>query len=206
MPTPIFLPKVSFKQKMHLARETAILQETCALLSGKAFDDMTMDAVAHAVGVAKACLYKHFDSKEELCCAAIVKVMRQMQDLLQGLPSDTQPQDKLKAVLHWVLMQRMAQKIPLLPSKNSLLYDALIACPDYMNGLAGISQTLSHWIVQAQEQGQIDPLLPPKVVLYTLHARAFDPIVNFLQEARLGSETEVVDWVLHTCFNGLAQR
>eukprot|EP01034_Spumella_vulgaris_P025223 gene25223-biopygen21798 len=58
--------KVSFKEQMHLAREEAILQSTCRLLGEKAYDAMTMDDVANAVGIAKASLYKHFSSKEEL--------------------------------------------------------------------------------------------------------------------------------------------
>ena len=66
--------KVSFKEQMHLAREEAILQSTCRLLGEKAYDAMTMDDVANAVGIAKASLYKHFSSKEELCCAAMVQI------------------------------------------------------------------------------------------------------------------------------------
>ena len=62
-------PKVSFKEQMHLAREDAILQSTCRLLGEKSFDAMTMDDVANAVGIAKASLYKHFASKEDLLVA-----------------------------------------------------------------------------------------------------------------------------------------
>ena len=66
-------PKVSFKEQMHQAREDAILQSACRLLGEKDFDAMTMDDVANAVGIAKASLYKHFCSKEELCSAAMVR-------------------------------------------------------------------------------------------------------------------------------------
>src|SRR3989338_6876827 len=72
-------PKVSFKEQMHQAREDAILQSTCQLLGEKAFDAMTMDDVANAVGIAKASLYKHFCSKEELCSAAMVQILGRVQ-------------------------------------------------------------------------------------------------------------------------------
>ena len=71
-PSPV---KLSFKEQMHQAREEAILQATCRLLGEKAYDAMTMDDVANAVGIAKASLYKHFASNEELCCAAMVHIL-----------------------------------------------------------------------------------------------------------------------------------
>ena len=67
--------KISFKEQMHQARERAILQAACDLLGAKSFDAMTMDDVANGVGIAKASLYKHFGSKEDLCCAAMVEVL-----------------------------------------------------------------------------------------------------------------------------------
>ena len=84
-------PKVSFKEQMHQAREDAILQSTCQLLGEKAFDAMTMDDVANAVGIAKASLYKHFCSKEELCSAAMVQILGRVQAYLAGLPADMPP-------------------------------------------------------------------------------------------------------------------
>ena len=90
-------PKVSFKEQMHQAREDAILQSACRLLGEKAFDAMTMDDVANAVGIAKASLYKHFCSKEELCSAAMVQILGRVQTYLAGLPADMPPLEKLHA-------------------------------------------------------------------------------------------------------------
>ena len=41
-----------------------------------------MDDVANAVGIAKASLYKHFCSKEELCSAAMVQILGRVQTYL----------------------------------------------------------------------------------------------------------------------------
>jgi len=67
-PTPV---KLSFKAQMLQAREAAIIQSVNRLLAEKGFDAMTVDEVAADVGIAKASLYKHFPSKEDLACAAI---------------------------------------------------------------------------------------------------------------------------------------
>lgn len=199
-------PKVSFKEQMHQAREEAILQSACRLLGEKAFDAMTMDDVANAVGIAKASLYKHFCSKEELCSAAMVQILGRVQAYLAGLPADMPPLDKLRALVRWSLERLLTNEMPLLPSRNSTLRAVLMANKDYLNGLVGVSDQIGEWITEAQAQGGISPSLPPIVVLYTLYARACDPVVSFLKESGQYSDAEIVDLVVRTCFDGLAAR
>ena len=43
-------------------------------------------------------------------------------------------------------------------------------------------------------------------MLYTLYARACDPVVSFLKESGQYSDAEIVDLVVRTCFDGLAAR
>lgn len=199
-------PKVSFKEQMHQAREEAILQSACRLLGEKAFDAMTMDDVANAVGIAKASLYKHFCSKEELCSAAMVQILGRVQAYLAGLPADMPPLDKLRSLVRWSLERLLTNEMPLLPSRNSTLRAVLMANKDYLNGLVGVSDQIGEWITEAQAQGVISSSLPPIVVLYTLYARACDPVVSFLKESGQYSDAEIVDLVARTCFDGLAAR
>ena len=198
--------KISFKEQMHLAREDAILQSTCSLLGEKAFDAMTMDDVANAVGIAKASLYKHFNSKEELCCAAMVQILGRVQDYLASLPAELAPLQKLQGLVRWSLERLMSNEMPLLPSRNSTLRAVLVANKNYLDGLVSVSDQIGEWIVQAQAEGVINPALPPLVVLYTVYARACDPVVSFLKEGGQYSDEQIVDLVLRTCFEGLAAR
>ncbi|OZA57424.1 MAG: TetR family transcriptional regulator [Acidovorax sp. 17-64-282] len=172
-------PKVSFKEQMHLAREDAILQSTCRLLGEKSFDAMTMDDVANAVGIAKASLYKHFASKEDLCCAAMIQILGRVRAYLDTLPTDMPPQDKLRDLVRWSLERLITNEMPLLPSRNSSLRAVLMANKHYLDGLVTVSDQIGQWITEAQAQGFINPALPPLVVLYTLFARACDPVVGF---------------------------
>ena len=199
-------PKVSFKEQMHQAREDAILQSACRLLGEKAFDAMTMDDVANAVGIAKASLYKHFPSKEELGSAAMVQILGRVQAFLDTIDDALPVMDKLHAVVRWSLERLLASEMPLLPSRNSALRAVLMANKDYLDGLVEVSDRIGAWIVEAQSQGVIEPSLPPLVVLYTLYARACDPVVGFLRESGQYSEQEIVALVLRTCFQGLAAR
>ena len=65
------MTRLSFRQKVHLAREDAIVGTVMRLLAEKGYEQMTVDEVAADVGIAKASLYKHFASKEALAAAAM---------------------------------------------------------------------------------------------------------------------------------------
>ena len=199
-------PRVSFKAQMLQAREEAIIQTVNHLLASKGFEAMTVDEVAADVGIAKASLYKHFPSKEDLAAAAMVNVMRRAQTFLEGLPLDAEPMANLRAVVAWTMGLKLAGEMPSLPSQNSSLRAALIGNTDYMDGLIEVSDKLGAWIEAAQQQGSLNPKLPAIAVLYTLYARACDPVLEFLKMSELHSDEEIIELVMSTCFEGLNAR
>ncbi len=202
------MTRLSFRQKVHLAREDAIVGTVKRLLAEKGFDQMTVDEVAAEVGIAKASLYKHFPSKEALAAAAMVQMMGlalQQAQAQQAVPGASAI-DKLRAITRWTLQTQLAGEMPTLPAENSSLRNALIADRDYMDGLMQLSDQLGEWIVQAQADGSINRALPPEAVLYTIFARACDPVLGFLKAGGSHSDAQIVDWVMLTCFDGLAGR
>jgi AcrR family transcriptional regulator len=201
--TPI---KVSFKAQMLLAREDAIIQSVNRLLAEKGFEAMTVDEVAADVGIAKASLYKHFPSKEDLAAAAMVAVMRRAQAFLDNLPAESSPIDKLRTVVAWTMGLKLAGEMPSLPSQNSKLRTALMGNKDYMDGLMDVSDRLGAWIEAAQTAGGINAKLPAIAVLYTLYARACDPVLEFLKMGGLFNDDDIIALVLSTCFDGLEAR
>ena len=200
------MAKVSFREQVLRAREDAIVSSVNRLLAEKGFDLMTVDEVAADVGIAKASLYKHFPSKEDLACAAMVRVMRRAQDFLKTLPTDAAPLDNIRAVARWTMQVQLAGEMPSLPSQNSSLRATLMKSRDYMDGLIEISDQLGAWIEAAQAQGSVNPDLPPLAVLYTLYARACDPVLEFLKMGGQHTDEQIVELVLATCFEGLRAR
>ncbi len=191
---------------MLAARETAIIQSVNRLLAEKGFDAMTVDEVAAEVGIAKASLYKHCTSKEELACAAMVTAMRKAKEFIVTLPAEQVAIDKLKAVTRWTMTLKLQGLMPSLPSQNSSLRATLMASKDYMDGLMEVSDALGSWIEEAQAQGQINKALPAVAVLYTLFARACDPVLEFLKMGEQHTDEQILDLVMSTCFNGLSAR
>ena len=152
--------KPSFKQQMLQVREDTIVQTVNRLLAEKGFEAMTVDEVAAQVGIAKASLYKHFASKEDLAAAAMVRVMRQAQAFIAALPPQDPPLQQLREVVRWVLQLKLAGGMPSLPSQNSSLRASLAASRDYMDGLIELSDRLGGWIEAAQAADQLNPSLP----------------------------------------------
>ncbi len=188
------------------AREEAIVQTVNRLLADKGFEAMTVDEVAAQVGIAKASLYKHFPSKEDLAAAAMVRVMNRARDFIQALPKDATPMVNLRSVVRWVLQVKLAGDMPSLPSQNSTLRATLMGNSDYMDGLMDVSDQLGAWIEAAQASGELNPKLPAIAILYTFYARACDSVLEFLKMGGLFEDDQIIDMVLSTCFDGLNTR
>jgi TetR/AcrR family transcriptional regulator, regulator of autoinduction and epiphytic fitness len=199
------MARVSFREQVLRVREDAIVQSVNRLLAEKGFDLMTVDQVAADVGIAKASLYKHFASKEALAASAMVRLMQRTMAIveLQAARADARAVERLQAVTRWALEVQLSGEMPSLPSQNSTLRAELMATKAYIDLLMQVSERLGGWILQAQADGDIDPALPAEVVLYTIYARACDPVPGFLKASGQHSDAQIVDWVLTTCMRGL---
>ncbi len=194
-----------FREQFLQAREDAIVESVNRLLAEKGFDAMTVDEVVADVGIAKASLYKHFTSKEELAAAAMVMVLdRALEEVARLRGLDLNALGRLQAVARWAYEQQIAGQMPALPSQNSTLRAALMADKAYMDRLVHLSDELGSWILEAQGQGHLNAALPPELVLYTLFARACDPVLGVLRASGAHSDAQIVDWLVTTCFKGLA--
>jgi len=195
----------SFREQVLLAREVAIVTAVNRLLGEKGFDAMTVDAVAAEVGIAKASLYKHFKSKEDLAAAAMIGVLDRALALIDTLQKDPtlDERDRLRAVTRWTMQGQLAGEMPSLPAQNSALRSALMTNKKYLDRLMQVSDLLGAWIVAGQTAGRLDVSLPPEVLLYTVYARACDPVLGVLKASTNFTDDQIVEMLLSTCFRGL---
>jgi TetR/AcrR family transcriptional regulator, regulator of autoinduction and epiphytic fitness len=189
------MAKGAFREQVLRAREDAIVSSVNRLLAEKGYDTMTVDEVATDVGIAKASLYKHFTSKEELAGAAMIRILDRALAYTESLAADAnlRPIGRLRALARWTMETQLAGEMPSLPAQNSALRTALTANRD----------RLGVWITSAQEAGDLDASLPPDVVLYTLFARACDPVLGVLKSGGQYSDEQIIGWLLRSCFHGL---
>jgi AcrR family transcriptional regulator len=201
------MARVSLKEQMQRVREDAIVDAVNQLLATKGYELMTVDEVAAEAGLAKASLYKLFTSKEELAAAAMVRVLEralaQAEALEQQQPEAT-ARDRLEAMVRWTLQVQLAGEMPSLPAQNSRLVAALKSHRAYMDRLFELSDRLGSWIVEAQKRGGLNPKLPSEMVLFTMFARACDPVLGMLKASGQYSDEQLVELLLTTTFNGLS--
>lgn len=202
--------RISLKERVQQVREEAIISSVNRLLAEKGFEAMTVDEVAADVGIAKASLYKSFSSKEVLAAAAMTRVLQRALEQIGGIAAEDKgslaPIARLEAIVRWTMRVQLAGEMPTLPSQNSTLRAALMADTAYMDTLMELSERLGEWITAAQSARTLDPALPPDVILYTLFARACDPVLALLKAGGQYDDDKIVEMLLSTCFNGLAGR
>jgi AcrR family transcriptional regulator len=201
------MARVSIKEQMQRVREDAIVDAVNQLLATKGYELMTVDEVAAEAGLAKASLYKLFSSKEELAAAAMVRVLERalaQADALEQQQPEATARERLEAMVRWTLQVQLAGEMPTLPAQNSRLVAALKSHRAYMDRLFELSDRLGSWIVEAQKRGGLNPKLPPELVLFTMFARACDPVLGMLKASAQYSDEQLVELLLTTTFNGLS--
>ena len=196
-------PKLSFKQQQLIVRENAIIDATNNLLAKKGFEMMTMDEVAAEVGIAKASLYKHFQSKEALAAAAMIRLLENTLAFVRGLSSEQAAFDQLRSILQWALEIRMKGGLPTLPTENTSLRETLLNNTRYINRLMDLNELMGQLIERAKSDGTIRKDLPTEVVLFTIYARSCDPTLDYLRMGDQYSEDQVIEFLMSTCFSGL---
>lgn len=197
------MEKLSLREQIQQMREDSILSAMNRLLAEKGFELMTLDELASQVGVSKASLYKRYGSKEALAAAAMVRVLDQALAQVQVLAPVVSPRERLRGMARWAMSVQLAGDMPSLPSQNSSLRQALMADGPYMDRLVRLSDELGAWIAQAQAEGELGSDLPPELVLYTLFARACDPVLGLLKASGQHSDEQIITLLLRTCFDGL---
>ena len=136
----------------------------------------------------------------------MVSVMRRAQDFIATLSAEVPPLQNLRAVVRWTMEIKLAGEMPSLPSQNSSLRAALMGNRAYMDGLMEVSDVLGGWIEAAQAQGALNAGIPAIAILYTVYARACDPVLEFLKMGGQHDHAQIIDLVMSTCFDGLNAR
>jgi AcrR family transcriptional regulator len=199
--TPI---RKSFRATQFEAREEAILDATNRLLSLRGYELMSMDDIAAEVGIAKGSLYKHFASKDTLAVAVMLRLLRRTSEALDALPESLPAVTQLRALLEWVLRERLAGGVPHLPSTSSAVREALTKSRDYVDLLITVSERIGTLIRKAQGDGAIATHYREEFLLYHFYARACDPTLDFLRESGALNEDDIVDQMTSATFEGLA--
>jgi AcrR family transcriptional regulator len=97
-----------------------IIQAAAQIFRQKGYHAASMQDIADAVGLQKASLYHHVDSKQDILLAILYQVLDLLiEDLEQVVESDLSPDEKLRRAMH-VYVQRLTKESDL---ASVLLFD-----------------------------------------------------------------------------------
>ena len=201
---PLSPARKSFRETQFEAREEAILDATNRLLAVRGYELMSMDDIATEVGIAKGSLYKHFASKDALAVAVMLRLLRRTSEALDALPGSLAAVSQLRALLEWVLRERLAGGVPHLPSTSAAVREALTRSREYVDLLITVSERIGALIHRAQADGAIAAHYREEFLLYHFYARSCDPTLDFLRESGALSEEDIVEHMAAATFEGLA--
>ncbi len=196
-------PRKSFRETQFVVRAEAILNATNHLLASKGYEEMAMDDIAAEVGIAKGSLYKHFESKEALAAAVMVRLLDRTRDALEALPAEQPAIERLRELLRWTLRERLAGGVPHLPSTSRALRDSLMANRHYIDQLMSLSERIGTLIKQARADGALRADLSDEFILYSFYARSCDPTLDYLKSGDSAADSAVVEQMISSCFDGL---
>ena len=199
----------ALKDSMARVRVNAIIAAVNHLLATKGYDQMTVDEVAAEAGLAKASLYKLFNSKEALAGAAMVRALDKALELVNslratdGVSTPRHALGALKAVAHWAMLTQLEGEMPSLPSQDSTLSASLKSNDGYVDRLIQLSLQLGTWITEAQTGGLLNAKLPPELLLYNLFACACNPVLGLMKDSGQHSNEQIAHWMLTSLFDGM---
>ncbi len=101
-----------------------ILDATDRLLARFGYKKMTIDDLAHEVGIGKGSVYLHFSSKEEIALSHIDRIIERMKVRLKEISSaDVSPDERLREMLLTRVLFRFDSVQHYTQSLNDLLAD-----------------------------------------------------------------------------------
>ena len=144
----------------------------------------------------------------ELAAAAMIRILDRAMAFIDSLAAKEPARaiEQLKAVARWTMQVQLAGEMPSLPAQNSSLRAALTTNKIYLDRLMEVSDRLGAWIGTAQTDRDLNPELPPEVILYTLFARACDPVLGLLKLTGQYNDEQIIELLVSTCFDGLSRR
>ena len=157
---------LTVKERQHLAREDAIVESAHEMLAEQGYEKMNMDDLAKRVGVAKATLYQHFPSKEDVLVGVIVRLMRQGESqLFSETNSDLSPLTQLDRGLRACLNNRVQLWQGNVAMQNPNMIKGHERYREQYNSMFERLRTL---IDQAKAHGEINPAIVTPVIVHTI--------------------------------------
>jgi AcrR family transcriptional regulator len=163
------MPRGRYQQIQWEARQSAILDALETLAAEQRFADVTMDDVADAVGISKATLYQHFESKDALLIAAIARQVDAFIAWLEEI-ADLPPVEQLRRTARHLIEHRRSPLQGMISTGREDILPVFRRSPALIERHDRIIAMLSAIIQAGQAGGSIAPDLAPRTIITAMLA------------------------------------
>lgn len=150
------------ERKLHL-RETLIIESAARLIERVGYSRLTMDMLSEEVGIAKATLYQHFKSKEEVMIASTMRALENLGRFM-GETSGAAI-EQLRAIMRYMMLSSYdADGFPSMVMHDEILH----LFRDHAEIGAKFQHLNTHLfglVEQSKTDGAIAPDLPNEVII-----------------------------------------
>lgn len=185
----------------------AILDATDRLLARSGYKKMTIDELAHEVGIGKGSIYLHFASKEEIALSHIDRIVDRLKARLRHIADDQAPAAER---LHKMLLERVLFRFDSVQHYTQSLDELLSRLRVQLLArrkryFSEESRIFAEVIANGVESGELAPTDP--LAAATVLLEATNSLLPYsLSSAELGSRSEIssrVDGIAAVLIKGL---
>ena len=185
----------------------AILDATDRLLARSGYKKMTIDELAHEVGIGKGSIYLHFASKEEIALSHIDRIVDRLKARLRHIADDQAPAAER---LHKMLLERVLYRFDSVQHYTQSLDELLSRLRVQLLArrqryFSEESRIFAEVIANGVESGELAPTDP--LAAATVLLEATNSLLPYsLSSAELGSRSEIssrVDGIAAVLIKGL---
>ena len=155
---------VRVHQKQLQKRKQETLDVAMRLLTERGYANLNMDELAEEVGISKPTLYQYFNSKDELVAQALVRMFEKTEEKLSEL-SDKSPLEQIEHFMRLLLKSRAEKRNMMAQIDMEIMRSIVKSYPYLIEHMQANRNKLSQIVIKAQEQGEIDPTIPPWIIV-----------------------------------------
>jgi AcrR family transcriptional regulator len=101
---------LSIRERQRQQRIEDILEAARLLTLEVGYETLTMDALAARAGMTKPTLYAHFENKEAIAVASVVRNIRRGRENLAQFPATFSPLTRLEKYYRWALVAKFVER------------------------------------------------------------------------------------------------
>jgi AcrR family transcriptional regulator len=151
------------KERKLQLREAQIIESAARLIDRVGYTHLTMDMLSEEVGIAKATLYQHFKSKEDVMVGSTLRALDNLERFMASATGSAVEQ--LRAIMHYMMLSNYnANGFPTMVMHDEVLH-LFSGHPEIGAKFQTLNAALFGLVEQAKGEGDIAAELPSEVVI-----------------------------------------